>query len=191
MDRTAKHPRWNRLYTELTYQPMLEVCSICATTATRPISSPAAARISCASMRERVYGIPPEQVVGTAGGTKYGYDKAGKPFLTKEPKMLLNDNYAGKPEGIHMRSAAARSSRSATRPATSKCWNTRRRATAPGLRCWSCTTTRRANMPTGLPKDYLIRRSGRSLRRFTTRRRRKDGSHQHEKRLEADLLLEK
>ena len=48
------------------------------------------------------YDIPPEQVVGTAGGTKYGYDKEGKPFLTKEPKLLLNDNYAGKPEGIHL-----------------------------------------------------------------------------------------
>ena len=46
--------------------------------------------------------IPPEQVVGTAGGTKYGYEKNGKPYLTKEPKLLLNDNFAGKPEGIHM-----------------------------------------------------------------------------------------
>src|SRR5262245_39567899 len=36
------------------------------------------------------------------GGTKYGYDKAGKPFLTKEPKLLLNDDNAGKPEGIHL-----------------------------------------------------------------------------------------
>ena len=51
---------------------------------------------------DRVYGIPPEQVVGTAGGTKYGYDKTGRPFLTKEPKLLLNDNNAGKPEGIHL-----------------------------------------------------------------------------------------
>ena len=51
---------------------------------------------------EQTYGIPPEQVVGTAGGTKYGYDKDGKPFLTKEPKLLLNDNNAGKPEGIHL-----------------------------------------------------------------------------------------
>lgn len=48
-----------------------------------------------------VYGIPPEQVVGTAGDTKYSYDKDGKPILTKEPKLLLNDNDAGKPEGIH------------------------------------------------------------------------------------------
>ena len=37
-----------------------------------------------------------------AGGTKYGYDKDGKPFLTKEPKLVLNDNDAGKPEGIHL-----------------------------------------------------------------------------------------
>jgi len=51
---------------------------------------------------EATYGIPPEQVVGIAGGTKYGYDTAGKPFLTKEPKLLLNDNNAGKPEGIHL-----------------------------------------------------------------------------------------
>jgi hypothetical protein len=51
---------------------------------------------------EKVYGIPPEQVVGTAGGTKYGYGKDGKPYLTKEPKLLLNDNNAGKPEGIHL-----------------------------------------------------------------------------------------
>jgi hypothetical protein len=51
---------------------------------------------------ERVYGIPPEQVVGTAGGTKFEYGKDGKPFLTKEPKLLLNDNNAGKPEGIHL-----------------------------------------------------------------------------------------
>ena len=41
-------------------------------------------------------------MVGTAGGTKYGYDKNGKPFLTKEPKLLLNDDKAGKPEGIHL-----------------------------------------------------------------------------------------
>jgi hypothetical protein len=41
-------------------------------------------------------------VVGSAGSTKYGYDKDGKPFLTKEPKLLLNDDNAGKAEGIHL-----------------------------------------------------------------------------------------
>ena len=50
-------------------------------------SLPAAGRTSFA-FREKVYGIPPEQVVGTAGGTKYGYDKNGRPLLTKEPKLF-------------------------------------------------------------------------------------------------------
>ena len=52
---------------------------------------------------DRVYGMPREQVVGSAGGVKNGYDKSGKPFLTKEPKLLLNDNYAGKPEEVRVR----------------------------------------------------------------------------------------
>ena len=70
--------------------------------ATRRTSSQAAAKISCAYTPSSVYGIPPEQIVGTAGGTKYGYDKKGRPFLTKDAKLLLNDNNAGKPEGIHL-----------------------------------------------------------------------------------------
>jgi hypothetical protein len=45
--------------------------------------------------------IPPEQVIGTAGGTSCGYGKNGRPVLTKEPKLLLNNDNAGKPEGIH------------------------------------------------------------------------------------------
>ena len=51
---------------------------------------------------EQVYGIPPEQVVGSAGATSYGYDKNGKPVLIKEPKLLLDDDHAGKPQGIHL-----------------------------------------------------------------------------------------
>ena len=51
---------------------------------------------------EGVYGVPPEQVVGSAGGTTFGYDASGRPRLTKEPRLLLNDDKAGKPEGIHL-----------------------------------------------------------------------------------------
>jgi hypothetical protein len=47
-------------------------------------------------------GIPPEQVVGTAGATKFAYTSDGKPYLTKKPKLILNDNNAGKPEGVHL-----------------------------------------------------------------------------------------
>jgi phosphoglycolate phosphatase-like HAD superfamily hydrolase len=99
---TAKHPRWNRLYTELTYQPMLEVLRYLRDNAYKTYIVTGGGQDFVRVYSEKVYGIPPEQVVGTAGGTKYGYDKDGKPFLTKEPKLLLNDDHAGKPQGIHL-----------------------------------------------------------------------------------------
>ncbi|MGQ0445642.1 MAG: HAD family hydrolase [Beijerinckiaceae bacterium] len=98
----AKHPRWNRLYTELTYQPMLEAMRYLRENGYKTYVVTGGGQDFVRVYAERVYGIPPEQIVGSAGGTKYGYDKTGKPFLTKEPKLLLNDNDAGKPEGIHM-----------------------------------------------------------------------------------------
>jgi hypothetical protein len=99
---TARHPRWNRPYTELTYQPMLEVLKFFRANGYKTYIVTGGGQDFVRVYAERVYGIPPEQVVGSMGGTKYGYDKDGRPFLTKEPKLLLNDNDAGKPEGIHM-----------------------------------------------------------------------------------------
>jgi phosphoglycolate phosphatase-like HAD superfamily hydrolase len=99
---TAKHPRWNRPYTELVYQPMLEVLRYLRDNAYKTYIVTGGGQDFVRVYAEKVYGIPPEQVVGTAGGTKYGYGKDGKPFLTKDAKLLLNDNNAGKPEGIHL-----------------------------------------------------------------------------------------
>jgi phosphoglycolate phosphatase-like HAD superfamily hydrolase len=99
---TAKHPRWNRPYTELIYQPMLEVLRYLRDNAYKTYIVTGGGQDFVRVYADKVYGIPPEQVVGTAGGTKYGYAKDGKPFLTKEPKLILNDNNAGKPEGIHL-----------------------------------------------------------------------------------------
>ena len=99
---TARDPRWKRPYTELTYQPMLEVLQYLRANGYKTYIVTGGGQDFVRVYSERVYGIPPEQVVGTAGGTKYGYGKDGKPFLTKEPKLLLNDNNAGKPEGIHL-----------------------------------------------------------------------------------------
>ena len=99
---TAKHPRWDRLYTELTYAPMLEVMRYLRANGYKTFIVTGGGQDFVRVYSERVYGIPPEQVVGTAGGTTYGYDKNGKPFLTKQPKLLLNDDNAGKPEGIHL-----------------------------------------------------------------------------------------
>jgi phosphoserine phosphatase len=99
---TARDPRWKRPYTELTYLPMLEVLKYLRANGFKTYIVTGGGQDFVRVYSERVYGIPPEQVVGTAGGTKYGYGKDGKPFLTKEPKLLLNDNFAGKPEGIHL-----------------------------------------------------------------------------------------
>lgn len=99
---TAEHARWKRPYTELTYQPMQEVMSYLRANDYKTYIVTGGGQDFVRVYSQQTYGIPPEQVVGTAGVTKYGYDKNGKPFLTKEPKLLLNDNDAGKPEGIQL-----------------------------------------------------------------------------------------
>lgn len=99
---SAKDPRWKRPYTELTYQPMLEVMEYLRHNGFKTYIATGGGQDFVRVYAQQTYGIPPEQVVGTVGGTKYGYDKDGKPFLTKEPTLLLNNDNAGKPEGIHM-----------------------------------------------------------------------------------------
>jgi len=99
---TARDPRWKRPYTELTYLPMQEVLKYLRANGYRTYIVTGGGQDFVRMYADEVYGIPPEQVVGTASGAKYGYTKNGKPFLTKEPKLLLNDNNAGKPEGIYL-----------------------------------------------------------------------------------------
>lgn len=99
---TAKDSRWKRLYTDLTYQPMQEVMSYFRANGYRTYIVTGGGQDFVRQYSESTYGIPPEQVVGTAGGTKFGYDKDGKPQLTKDWKVLLNDDNAGKAEGIHL-----------------------------------------------------------------------------------------
>src|SRR5215470_1568542 len=99
---TARDSRYHQPYTALIYQPMLEAMKYLRANGYKTYIVTGGGQDFVRVYAEQVYGIPPEQVVGTAGGTKYGYGKDGKPFLTKEPKLLLNDNNAGKPEGIHL-----------------------------------------------------------------------------------------
>ena len=99
---TAQDPRWKRPYTELTYLPMIELLKYLRASGYKTSIVTGGGQDFVRVYSEQVYGIPPEQVVGTAGSTTYGYDKNGRAFLTKDPKLLLNDNNAGKPEGIHL-----------------------------------------------------------------------------------------
>jgi len=98
----AKHPRWKRPYTELIYLPMLEVMSYLRTNGYKTFIVTDFGQDFVRVYSQEVYDIPTEQAIGSALNTKYGYAKDGKPVLIKEPKLMLNDNNAGKPEGIHL-----------------------------------------------------------------------------------------
>jgi hypothetical protein len=97
----AKDKRWNRPYTDLTYLPMQELLTYFRANGYKTYIVTGGGQDFVRVYSGKVYGVPPEQIVGSAGTTSYGYGKDGKPVLTKDPKLLLNDNNAGKPEGIH------------------------------------------------------------------------------------------
>jgi phosphoglycolate phosphatase-like HAD superfamily hydrolase len=99
---SARDPRWHHPYTDLTYVPMLELLRYLRANGYRTYIVTGGGQDFVRVYAEDVYGIPPEDIVGTVGATKYEYDKQGKPLLIKEPKLILMDNFAGKPEGIYM-----------------------------------------------------------------------------------------
>jgi phosphoglycolate phosphatase-like HAD superfamily hydrolase len=98
----ARDPRWKRPFTDLTYLPQIELLTYLRASGFKTYIVTGGGQDFVRVYSERVYGIPPEQVVGTAGGVSYQYNESGRPELIKEPKLLLNDDNAGKPEGIHL-----------------------------------------------------------------------------------------
>jgi hypothetical protein len=96
---TARHPRFERPYTDLVYQPML-----LAFLRANQFKTFIVSRSGIEFMRpwtERIYGIPPEQVVGSSGVTKYVMQAPDKPVLMNEAKVEFIDNGPGKAEGIN------------------------------------------------------------------------------------------
>ncbi len=100
--REARDPRWKRPYTDLVYQPQIELLGYLRAKGFLTFIVTGGGQDFVRAYADRVYGIPRQQVVGTAGAVKFQYDAEGKPVLIKEPKLLLNDDKAGKPEGIHL-----------------------------------------------------------------------------------------
>jgi hypothetical protein len=99
---TAKDQRFARPYTELTYLPMLELMRYLRANGYRTYIVTGGGQDFVRVFSERVYGVAPEQVVGTMGSVAFGYDAGGKPVLTNEPKLLLDGDDAGKPAGMHL-----------------------------------------------------------------------------------------
>jgi phosphoglycolate phosphatase-like HAD superfamily hydrolase len=98
----AKHPRFERPYTELVYQPMLEVMKLLRSSGFKTYIVTGGGQEFVRVFAERVYGVPPDQVIGSASQTKYEEGKDGKPLLVKLPEVLLVDDHGGKVEGINL-----------------------------------------------------------------------------------------
>ncbi len=97
---TAKHPTTGRLYTEMVFQPMLEVLAYLRANGYKTFIVSGGGIDFMRPWAERVYGIPPEQVVGSSIKAKYEV-RDGKPVLIKVPELNFIDDKEGKPVGIH------------------------------------------------------------------------------------------
>jgi phosphoglycolate phosphatase-like HAD superfamily hydrolase len=96
---TAKHPKTGKLYTEMVYQPMLELTAYLRENGFKTFIVSGGGIEFMRPWTEKVYGIPPEQVVGSSGKLKLEM-KDGKPVLMKLPEINLIDDKEGKPVGI-------------------------------------------------------------------------------------------
>jgi phosphoserine phosphatase len=96
---TAKHPRSGRPYTEMVYQPMLELLAYLRANGFKTFIVSGGGVEIMRPWAERVYGIPPEQVIGSSIKTKYEA-RNGTPVLARLPEINFIDDKEGKPVGI-------------------------------------------------------------------------------------------
>ncbi len=97
---TAKHPKTGRLYTEMVYQPMLELLAYLRANGFKTFIVSGGGIEFMRPWTEKVYGIPPEQVIGSSIKTKFEM-RDGKPVLVRLPEVNFIDDKAGKPVGIN------------------------------------------------------------------------------------------
>ena len=97
---TAKHPKTGKLYTEMVYQPMLEVLAYLRANAFKNFIVSGGGIEFMRPWAEKIYGIPPEQVVGSSIKTQFEL-RDGKPVLVRLPELNFNDDKGGKPVGIN------------------------------------------------------------------------------------------
>src|SRR5438876_8631287 len=97
---TAKHPKFKRSYTECVYQPMVELLAYLRANGFKTFIVSGGGIEFMRPWAERVYGIPPEQVVGSSIKTRFEM-RDGRPTLFRLPELNFNDDKAGKPVGIN------------------------------------------------------------------------------------------
>jgi phosphoserine phosphatase len=97
---TARHPKFKRPYLDLVYQPMLELLVYLRTNAFKTYIVSGGGIEFVRTFSEELYGIPPEQVIGSSIVTKVEV-REGRPVLVREPKLDFIDDHEGKPVGIN------------------------------------------------------------------------------------------
>jgi phosphoserine phosphatase len=97
---TARHPKTKKPYTEMVYQPMLELLAYLRLTGFKTFIVSGGGAEFMRPWTEKVYGIPPEQVIGSSIKTKFEM-RDGKPVLVRLPEINFIDDKAGKPVGIN------------------------------------------------------------------------------------------
>jgi len=97
---TARHPKLARPYTECVYQPMLELLAYLRANGFKTFIVSGGGIEFMRPFTERVYGVPPEQVIGSSIQTRYEL-RGGKPAIVRLPAVDFVDDEAGKPVGIH------------------------------------------------------------------------------------------
>lgn len=98
---TAKHPRFQKPYTELVYAPMVEAMKFLRANGYRTYIGTGGGQEFVRAFAEAVYGVPPEQVIGTLLKVDYAVNN-GKPTLTNQAELFFNNDKSGKPVGINM-----------------------------------------------------------------------------------------
>ncbi len=97
---TARHPKTGKLYTEMVYQPMLELLAYLRANGFKTFIVSGGGIEFMRPWTEKVYGVPPEQVVGSSIKTKWDV-RSGKPALVRLPEVNFIDDKTGKPVGIN------------------------------------------------------------------------------------------
>jgi phosphoserine phosphatase len=98
----ARDPRWHRPFTELIYQPMLEVMQYLRANGYKTYIVTGGGQAFVRTYAEQIYGIPPEHIIGSALATEFTYNDAGKAILMRSPKLLVTNDFSGKPEDIYL-----------------------------------------------------------------------------------------
>ncbi len=99
---TARHPKTGKLFTEMVYQPMLELLAYLRANGFKTFIVSAGGVEFMRPWSEKVYGVPPEQVIGSSIKTRFEI-REGKPVLVRLPEIDFIDDKSGKPVGIQQR----------------------------------------------------------------------------------------